>query len=245
MSAAAPTRPGMLEQALAWPGGFLASLRTGPNRLLRYLALVSQVAFGVALLAQPKLVIHFFPSVIGGCTFCPARAVSAIDYRRGGEVVRVPVCSEHVHGAPASYNPRQQSLGNVWLLAPLFLFYCFLLLVLLTCGYFMLEALRVSAASRHVWPGLLVLAAGGLMTGIVALHARRMLMVTIFGEAFDAARWLFWLALPVTAFLAAVVATAFSDAAHASGTNPGKHQSQLPRHAGQPISPSQRDQSDF
>lgn len=188
-----------------------ASLLTGSHRLLRLAALTTQLVFAVALLTHPKLVIPYLPGLIGGCTFCPARAVTSVDYRRSAELVKVPVCSQHVHGAPASYNPRQQTLGNFWLLAPLFLFYGFIILLLTFYGIAMLAGLEDPAPSPVAWwPAFAVLLAGILMTGIVALHARQMLAVTVFGEEFDAARWLFWLALPLAALVVSAMAAGFS-----------------------------------
>lgn len=187
------------------------SLLTGSHRLLRLAALSTQLVFAVALLTHPKLVIPYLPALIGGCTFCPARAVTSIDYRRSGEVVKVPVCSEHVHDAPARYDPRQQTLGNFWPLAPLLLFYGFILLLLVFYGIAMLAGLEDPAPSPVArWPAFAVLVSGLVMTGIVTLHARQMLAVTAFGEKFDAARWLFWLALPLAALVVGAMAAGFS-----------------------------------
>ncbi len=134
-------------------------------------------------------------------------------------MIRTPVCSEHVHGAPARYNPRQQSLGNFWLLAPLFLFYGFILLLLAFYGYAMLAGLEEPAPSPIAWwPSCAVLLAGAAMTGLVALHARRMLLVTLFGEEFDAARWIFWLALPITSLVVLILSPAAA-AVEAAGRN--------------------------
>lgn len=207
------TRPGIVAAGGVLPrlGHLPGSLASGPYRLLRISALGAQLIFAVALLKHPRLVIPYLPGLIGGCTFCPARVVTSIDYRRNGETIKVPVCSKHVHDAPASYDPRQQALGNFWLLAPLLLFYGFVLLLLACYGLAMLTGLEDPAPSPIAWwPAFSVLVIGLGMTGIVALHARQMLAVTVFGEEFDAARWLFWLALPLAALVVGAMTAGFS-----------------------------------
>lgn len=94
---------------------------------------------------------------------------------------------------------------------PLFLFYGFILLLLAFYGLAMLAGLEVPAPSPVAWwPAFAVLVVGIGMTGLVALHARRTLTVTAFGEEFDAARWLFWLALPLAALIVGSMALGFS-----------------------------------
>ncbi len=205
----ASSSAGWPELVLAWARSLFLSLRSGQHRSLRCVALGVQIIFTLSLVSHPRLIFPFFPipTLFGGCTFCPRQAVTTVDYRSsrdGGRIVKVGVCERHVHGAPAKYYPKNQILENFWLYVPLFLFYGFILLLLLGYGYFMLEPLKEPELSRHARLALMVLLAGVSMTAIVLLHARQAFIVTVFGDEFDASRWLFWLALPITTIVVLV-----------------------------------------